>query len=364
MASIAKLAKRKKVKKVFSRRAQTGILAAPQKSFGAFNDYIRCEVDKKEIIESIKGFVKTTYSKRDIKLSSYAPESAFYAPHICATIEWKNLGKTFPDGWNDTTALSSFKTGVLKYKKPAELKRETSSGISKNDKVLDSLMCKIENVIDEFYDTKTEYNLYGELVSLGVPVSSAKYIIGYYSRQLEEISELITKKPRDLIEAYSHRTKSQIKRFHKFLSSIISDADSYINASKNSRKTRKPKIKTAQSQIKNLKYMSESNSLRIKSIDPIKIIGANRLFLFNTKYSKLTELVSSSGFEIKGMQILNYDKTISREVKLRKPEEFLPIVLSKMPSFINNRWKELTTKTGSTNGRLNSNTLILRVLSK
>lgn len=80
----------------------------------------------------------------------------------------------------------------------------------------------------------------------------------------------------------------------------------------------------------------------------------------------LTEYVSSStsGFEVKGTSIKNIDVEQSKSVRLRKPELFLPIVLSKTVKQISNEWGKLTTKSSVPNGRINKDTILLRVMDK
>jgi len=101
------------------------------------------------------------------------------------------------------------------------------------------------------------------------------------------------------------------------------------------------------------------------SIPPIKIIGSFRLYVFNVNHKSLTEYVTESpnGFEISGTTIKNFGST-SRSVKLRKPLDFLPLVLGKTPNQIDKEWKNLTTKTTQPNGRLNNDTILIRVLDK
>ena len=57
-------------KKAFRSRPRTGMAAAPTKSFSAFSDYVRCEVEKKEISGIIKDFFKKTLNKPDLKIVS------------------------------------------------------------------------------------------------------------------------------------------------------------------------------------------------------------------------------------------------------------------------------------------------------
>ena len=102
------------------------------------------------------------------------------------------------------------------------------------------------------------------------------------------------------------------------------------------------------------------------SIPPIKIVGQTRLFTFNTKTRILSEYITqaANGFEISGSTIKNIDTVNSRTVKLRKPEEFLTLVQNKTPKQIDAEWNKLTTKSSVPNGRINVDTILLRVLDK
>jgi hypothetical protein len=80
----------------------------------------------------------------------------------------------------------------------------------------------------------------------------------------------------------------------------------------------------------------------------------------------LTEYITQSvgGFEISGTSIKNIDSINSRTVKLRKPNEFLALVLTKSVKQIHIAWDTLTTKSSVPNGRLNDDTILLKALDK
>ena len=89
-------------------------------------------------------------------------------------------------------------------------------------------------------------------------------------------------------------------------------------------------------------------------------------YVFNTKNKILSELVSNStkGFEVSGSTIKNVDNSESREITLRNPDQTLPEILKNNKRNIDKVWSELTTKTRTTNSRINSNTILLRILDK
>ena len=147
---------------------------------------------------------------------------------------------------------------------------------------------------------------------------------------------------------------------------MLLDLDRIKSAAKATRKTKVKQPKAADKQVSKVKYKSEDANFKLVSISPIQIIGKIRLYTFNTKSRMITEYITQSvgGFEISGTTIKNIDTVNSRTVRLRKPEEFLPGVLTKTVKQIDTEWKKLTTKTTIPNGRINSDTILLRALDK
>ena len=99
----------KKIKKTFARQRKTGIGAAPTDSFHKFNDYIRMEVDKKEIAQVVKAWIKETQTKADQKTIFSGPAWMFEnAPHIVTNIVWAKLGFDYPSNWNSEKAYARY----------------------------------------------------------------------------------------------------------------------------------------------------------------------------------------------------------------------------------------------------------------
>jgi len=150
------------------------------------------------------------------------------------------------------------------------------------------------------------------------------------------------------------------------LNTILTDCDSIKASLKAARPVRIKKPKASEKQVEKLKYCKESIEHKLTSINPVMIPGSLRLYTYNIKNRKLTELVTTSvgGFEVSGSSIKNIDPDQSRTVTLRKPQDVIPNVLSKTPNQINKIWEGLTTKTAQANGRINGDTILLRALSK
>ena len=196
------MAKRAKIKKVYSRRARTGIAAAPTNNFNHFNDYLRLEVDKKELIQVIKDYIRKNLNKADAQMALKAPEWAFAAlPYLSATIAWKNLGNPFPSQWKGEEVIKKRIAEILeKGRKKAEIKEEEIDDIPKRtiaDIVKErtsDFIAGIEEKIDAFPEV-TGLSVYDELKKIDAPNNTAKGVYEFYLPQLKEIQELITKKP-------------------------------------------------------------------------------------------------------------------------------------------------------------------------
>ena len=371
--------KKKKVPKVFSRRARTGIEAAPINSYHWFNDYIRTEVDRKEISSTIKSFIKKNFTKEEAEYALEAPEWMFGKPFLASVIAWKAKGFPFPENGRYETALNRLileiidagKNKIESYdeedsaaivipkKNPAEIIKQRTS----------DFIAEVEEVLDTFYDGSVDqdnYSVYDELKKIDAAYNTAKGVFDYYVPLRDEIKELVEEKPADLVEGYGWMSVPQRRQYLKFIQNILDDCDRYLLSKKAQRKIRKPKVKSSDKQVEKLVYLKDSAEYKITSINPTTIVGARRVYLFNTKSRILTEVVSHlpNGFEVRGTTIQGIDEQLSRQILLRKPSDFLPIIQNKTVNQIKKEWESLTTKSGKANGRINKDTILLRTMDK
>lgn len=376
---------KKKFKKQFSKRLHSGYAAAPTKSFWAFKDYARTEIDKKETAKVIREYIRDNFSKEEAKLMLDCPEWCYTLPYyVASTIVWKNLGHDMPEGWNADKLLDIFfadllKKGTNKEKADPEETPEGDDSISavKSRSIQDivsqrssEFIYEVELVLDEFYSGSVldidNYSPYLELKKIDAPYNVAKACYDYYLPLQEELNAVLAKSDKALEEGYSNMTLAQRKEYSKLINIIVDDCDKYMQSKKAVRKIRIAKPLTADKQIKGIKFLKESPEFKLTSINPMSLIGGQRLYTFNAKTRMLTEYVSNkkTGFAIKGTSLLNIDLELSRETRLRKPEEFMPVVMKQTPTKIATEWKNLTTKTNIPNGRINKDTILLRVLDK
>jgi len=164
-------------------------------------------------------------------------------------------------------------------------------------------------------------------------------------------------------EAYHCYEKQNLMAFASFVDEVITTCNDYAKQVKSIIKIRKKKAKPAGVIVKNMKYQLEYPKLKIKSISPTKIIGAEKVLLFNTKYNKATllECTNSNGLTVKGTTIINFDANKSFTKKIRKPEKFIKDIEAKGIRVVKTAFDGLKSKQYEAKGRVGEDTIILGV---
>jgi hypothetical protein len=233
-------------------------------------------------------------------------------------------------------------------------------------KVNDTILNDLDEIVDKWiegdnsatmdiYTKMKEHNLKGPMPS--------KTVIEWAERYIEEFQMARDKKDDQLTEAYSHLTKTALNKRIKVLKDFIKQAESFATSLKVTRTPRKKAAPKVEAQLSKLQYLGDSSEYHIASINPISVIGAMRLYTFNTKNRELTEYICirRQGFEVKGTTLLHVDMEKSRKIKLRDPGKTLPLVLKGTMRQIDNVWKKLTTATTACKTRINKDMILLKV---
>lgn len=165
----------------------------------------------------------------------------------------------------------------------------------------------------------------------GIKPMYCKKIIDYYTPIRDEICEVIGGKDPQLQEGYSAYSRVTLDNYNKLMTKIIDDCKSKIDTTPRPvivrRKRRRPAIEV----VKKLKYKKDDAAAGIVSIMPSKIVEAQKLVVYNSKYRTVTlyEAAGSQGLSVKGTSIINYDEKKSRTKKLRKPKDFFAKINNK-----------------------------------
>jgi hypothetical protein len=225
----------------------------------------------------------------------------------------------------------------------------------------DEIIGEIEELLDL---DGNELNLYEWLKAREIPATYAPAIAAYYAGPLTELIEAYEGKDPQLKEAYRHMTRKQLADRIKFMNTLVTDAEKYAGVAKKTRAPRKPRAVSKEKILKNFKYQKEDNTYKIASINPEKILGAQELWTFNTKYKIVTvfRAIDRGGLQVKGTSIIGYDEATSVSKGTgRKPE----IVLDKIPKsgkiILKKMMEELKTDK-PLQIRINENTVLMKVV--
>ena len=256
------------------------------------------------------------------------------------------------------------KDGDVSEKEDAEKKSRPK--ISIQDRLqnkVEDFISAVEGQVDDFVDSdyKMKYDAYNHMLEVGCKAAHARKMRPFYVDCYNELVDVYNKDDEYYVEAWSHLKPKYHKKMMDFYGIIVDDLDRIIKNSTAQRKPRKKKTLSATRLVKSLKYQQEFTDLKLVSINPEKIIGANELWVFNTKYNRLgvyRAVNSVRGFSVKGCTIEHYDENESVQKTARKPKETLNVLNKRS---LKAMFKNMKTKEQPLTGRINAQTILLGV---
>ena len=378
--SLTALKGKKTKKKVLRARARTGLAGIPvDKGFNAVKDYFHLQVDRKDCVSQVKTWVKKNFPQPS-KYILANPEYHFSMTHHAATAFWYN-NDLYKNNDADGNTAKEFLNNLFdkmiplieKGKVIYEEKQKANNIVSISPAV--KLMRKINNTImQELLDLEDKWidgddatiNIYDRFKYHGLTNTAISHVKPMIEGWLLDYEDAYYKRCDQAVEGYSHLKRSTLNHRIKVCKAMLEDLERIRSATKATRNVKVKRPKSVDKQVAKVQYKKEDNDFKIVSINPIQIPTKSRLYAFNTKSKMVIEYITESvnGFEISGSTIKNFSKGLSRTICLRKPLDFLPIVLKKTPKQIDAAWQTLKTKTKVPNGRINKDTILLRVLDK
>lgn len=226
--------------------------------------------------------------------------------------------------------------------------------------IQDRVQAKIYNLItdcEEAIDTIQDFNVYNWLQAKEATPQAANALREYYSKFAAD------HEPDEFDTPAMKKQRAQLKKYWEEFVLLI---DRYINNKKavKVRKPREKKVKSAVELVKNLKFRKEDPSLKIVSVHPAEIIGCQQLWVYNTKYRKLTQYLAlgPAGIQVKGTTVTGWDIESSTSKTLRKPEESLTALLSAGKVMLRSFMSNIKTAESKPNGRINNECILVRVV--
>ena len=374
-----------------------------------------------DLLANVYGWMKENdYSKEDIRAAKAASSGMITAT---AAIHARMLSNGMPDfnpaeqnyyeempGLGDTVApvtdyikervKMAIQNGKINLAQKAEQEPEEETPTSKpyvptiQERIAEqagSMSEDIDEWLESFLDNKKTFDPNGfdfirHFTAKGVTQAHARKLRRFYDEQLNDFRELeqmptagqMKKLTEDEIEqwtqlkeAYSHFSKSDIKKYTSAIVNVIEALDFVSEASKAQRKPRKAKPKSATKLVEKLKYCVTDDRYQVASITPELIIGANEVWVFNTKTRKLGKYVAEnvdptgqradSGLSVKGTTITGFAPQKSIQKTLRKPLDQLKDFKSAGKVALRKFLDDIPTTETVLNGRINDTTVLLKV---
>ena len=381
----------KKKKKSKTRRVKSGVGAiSADKGYRHFYHKVHSEVESKEYVSIVKGYVRKAYDKPTAQAIAANPDYKMSNSGFAAWCYWTNIysdkpfaqgdfpefagAKNDEDQYNQSTKYYTDKLAELaesgKELVAAKKAEETVKVSTYKPSIQERMREQLSDIIgqfEEWTDLQPSNDIpamFDYLKSNTVAQAHIGKIRSYYEPVAAEFQALTQKDcPEDLAEGYKHLSKADIKQMIKFFDTMFGDLDAYANLKKATRATRKPKPKSADKLVAKLKFKKDDDRYKIVSVDPTTVVGATEVWVFNTKNRKLGKYVAQehATLMVKGTTLQFFDDKLSVQKTLRKPEAQLKefgkagkIVLRKFMDDI----KATETKM---NGRLNEHIVLLKV---
>lgn len=225
----------------------------------------------------------------------------------------------------------------------------------------------IDEVVDVVLKSrkKSDFSCYDYFRANNTSVPVVRIVASCYEPTLAELNGALGG-DKDLSEGYSSFSNKELKVLRDTIKGILDDCDRYINNKKVLRavKPKKVKQKSSVQLVSKLKYKKADETLKLVSVAPHEIIGADVLWVYNTSTRMLGKYQAEIGktLSVSGTTIQNFDSDMSVAKKLRKPEEALKSMLGSTKGQLKRFMITLTTTETKLSGRINEDTILLKVL--
>jgi len=178
-------------------------------------------------------------------------------------------------------------------------------------------------------------------------------------RSIKEIKLAKSKKDLQLVEAYSYLNNKQLKCLLEFYQDLFARLQSGLVVK--TKTVRKTKPKTTDKLVKKIKYMERFPELGLTSVNPTELIGANIVYVYNTKTRFLERFESEKGIGVRGTTLTDIKEPAVKK-KIRNPEVFKSINATNK-NFMERFWSGFKTKQGTANPRINGHCILLSCIN-
>jgi hypothetical protein len=226
---------------------------------------------------------------------------------------------------------------------------------------------EIDGMFDDFIAAgakmSADFKPIATMRGMNVAPQMVNEIAQAWKQRLAEFTAVIDGTDAQLVEAYQHLTKIQLRNVVKFCDTVINDCGAYVQIKKVERKPRKAKPVSPEKRASKFKYLAEFAELKLKSLAASQLVDKSEAWLYNTKTRKLIHLVADSHvgqFTLKNNTVIGYSTAESMQKTLRKPAEVLKELMAGGKPAARKTYKDIKTTETAFNGRGNEHIVILK----
>jgi len=324
-----------------------------------------CATDK-NYRKYLEEWIKTNYSSNSKSLVSSLGNTKKVNP-TTASLARMNLRK-FPLSQKHMKLLEEYIHQITNIKKSKVKTQNNTAKVSVQDAMLSQLnpvFAEIDYFVDEAFggellSAKAMMNKIFEVGSGNIKGPHTKLIIRHIETYMSEWNAVVSGEDPDLNEGYSFIKARYFKKIIDEFNALIDSLSRHGTSLKTQRISRKRPVDKKKMASK-IKYMDNFPELELSSEDPVNIIGADIVWIYDTKKRKLGyyEAEVKNSLYVKGATIYGWKN--SCEKILRKPEEQLVEFKKLRKNQTVNWFNDIRAKCKDMTGRTNSNLIILRV---
>lgn len=339
-----------------------------RRSFYYYNYYYNQKETKKYVVEWMKSVAD--FSKEEVRAFDRAADRSIPMT-VCSLVMAHRAGMPFRPrhiefmtkmiltaiGTAEPEAapvLDTVKTEVYRPTIQDRLNEKTSE-----------LIGELEGRYDDvFANVKSDFKPYDFFTANSVAQSQLGKYQAVFQRHRDELARAQAKADEQLVEGYRFLKTADYRRILSWLDALLAAIEQYRDVKRATKRvTRVKKAPAKDKLVARLKYAKENKELKLVSISPVDIVGATELWIFNAKTRKLGRYVAASyqTLTVKGTSILNFDDQKSVAKTLRKPadqlKEFAKAGKVALRTFI----KDIRATEIRLNGRINEDTVLLKV---
>lgn len=299
-----------------------------RKSFSYYNYYYTQKDLKKHMV---KWAQDNGYSKKDVSAFNRSSDKAVPMTAYGILMAHK---QGMPLRERELTYLKKQIDSAITSAEPEQIEEVVETLAAKPMTIQDRLnektseqLSHFEGLYDEVVQGATvDPKAFDYLTANSVPQSQIKKFEDLFSYRKSELEAAQGKTSADHVEAYKHYKAADFKRHLTFLNTILEALEQYRGVKKATKKLRVKRAPDKQKLVSKVKYQKEEKTLKLVSINPVDIIGATSLWVYNTKTRKIGVYRADSltgPLGIKGTTITGFDEVKSVSKTLRKPDEQL-----------------------------------------